>query len=93
VWLPARDELMLWHYKHLGFERWDAHEASQGGRHRDRDLARGWDLHLVRSSEERRAFWQEMEAESYELGGPGFDPAAAASGPQWWEGLPRVSPS
>lgn len=91
--LPARDELMLWHYKHLGFERWDQHEAAQGRRRGPRDLQEGWGGHMLRSSEERRAFWQAMEEESRELGGAGFDPAAVAARPLWWEDLPRVRAS
>lgn len=93
--LPARDELMLWHYKHLGFERWADREAVQGTRLGPGDLAEGLASHFLRSQEERREFWTQMEAESTELGGPDFEPDRAAAGPLWWveAGLPRVRPN
>src|SRR5262249_21039728 len=39
VVLPHTDELMLWHYKHLGFERNAARHAARLG---TKDLANGW---------------------------------------------------
>ena len=48
---------------------------------------------MRRTTEERRAFWREMEAESRGLGGPGFQPDVVAAQPLWWEGLPRVRPA
>jgi hypothetical protein len=93
VRLPVRDELMLWHYKHLGFERWAEREAIQGTRLGAGDLAEGLAGHFLRSKDERREFWTRMEAGSTELGGPGFEPDRVAARPLWWEeaGLPRAS--
>ena len=88
--LPARDELMLWHYKHLDLARWNERDTAIGARRGDIDLERGLGVHYRMTADERAEFWAEMEAESTELGGPGFEPDAVAVGPFWWAGLPRV---
>ena len=93
VRLPARDELMLWHYKHLGFERWGSRDDDLGSRRGERDIAERLGQHYFMSAQERVEFWAEMAATSYELGALGFEPDQAAVGPLWWSGLPRVRPS
>jgi hypothetical protein len=91
--LPRHDELVLWHYKHLGLDRWCEREAVQAARLGQRDLADGLAAHFLRTRAEREAFWAEMEAGSADLGGPGHEPARDAARPLWWEeaGLPRVA--
>ena len=88
--LPARDEVMLCHYKHLGFDRWAARDALLADRRGTRDVAEGLGIHYIMTPEERRDFWAALDAESQLLGGPGFAPDAVARGPFWWDGLPRV---
>lgn len=91
--LPARDEVMLWHYKHLGFERNAAREAAQAARLGATDVANGYGAHYFWSPERLRAFWDEMERESRDLSARSFAPAQACVRPLWWEqreGLSRV---
>ncbi len=91
--LPARDEVMLWHYKHLGFERNAAREAAQAVRLGTTDVANGYGSHYFWSSERLRAFWDEMERESSDLSAADFVPDQACVRPLWWEereGLSRV---
>jgi len=88
--LPARDEVMLWHYKHLGFERNAAREAEQARRLGATDVEKGFGQHYLWGRERLRAFWDEMEATSRDLAAPGFDPAAEAVRPLWWEGRPSM---
>jgi glycosyltransferase involved in cell wall biosynthesis len=91
--LPARDELMLWHYKHLGFERNAAREAAQALRLGIVDLASGFGQHYLWTKEKRRAFWDEMEREATDLAAAGFVADQAYVGPLWWQdrtGLTRA---
>lgn len=91
VRLPDQDEVMLCHYKHLGFDRWVARDDLLGTRRGERDIVEGLGVHYFLTSDERRDFWATLLAESRELGGPGFAPAEVAVGPFWWDGLPRVA--
>ncbi|WP_082487642.1 glycosyltransferase [Methylobacterium sp. Leaf89] len=83
--LPARDVLMLWHYKHLGFARNAAREAAQAERLGAIDRAKGYGQHYLWGETRLRTFWDEMEREACDLSAKGFDPAAEAVQPLWWE--------
>ncbi len=89
--LPARDEVMLWHYKHLGFERNAEREAAQARRLGPVDVANGTGQHYLWSMEQRRAFWNEMERETTDLARSDFDPARACVGPLWWNERPEMA--
>jgi glycosyltransferase involved in cell wall biosynthesis len=84
--VPARDELMLWHYKHLCFERNAAREAAQGRRLGPTDVASGLGQQYLWSRQRLRRFWDEMEAESTTLQGPGWTPDLVCATPLWWRG-------
>ncbi|MFO1205416.1 MAG: glycosyltransferase [Burkholderiales bacterium] len=91
--LPARDEVMLWHYKHLGFERNAAREAAQAARLGATDVKNGFASHYFWPMERLRAFWDEMERESTDLSVADFVPDVSCARPLWWEqrdGLVRV---
>jgi hypothetical protein len=83
--LPVRDELMLWHYKYLGFERNATREAAQAKRLGEMDVARGWGRQYFWSKDERQAAWDAMERETRDLIAPDFEPARACERPLWWE--------
>lgn len=91
--LPPRDEVVLWHYKHLGFARNADREASQAARLGQDDRAQGLGQHYLWGRERLRAFWDEMEAQSVDL--TGVVPAEVAIRPLWWEeqGLRRADPA
>ncbi|KQP60671.1 glycosyltransferase [Methylobacterium sp. Leaf108] len=92
--LPARDDLMLWHYKHLGFDRNATREATQALRLGKVDLAEGYGQHYRWTRERLRGFWDEMEAGSTDLSGPDMVPDEACVRPLWWEaaeGIARVA--
>jgi len=88
--LPARDEVMLWHYKHLDFERNAAREARQALRLDQTDLADGLGQHYLRSKQQLRLFWDEMERQSTDLAAAGFAPDRACTGPLWWRHYPGM---
>jgi hypothetical protein len=86
--LPARDEMMLWHYKHLSFERNLMREAAQATRLGKVDIASGFSFHVLRTPEQQRSFWDEMEGETQDFAVDGFDPVRAGHRPFWWDELP-----
>lgn len=88
--LPQRDELMLWHYKHLGFERNSARESDAHKRLGRTDLANGYGRQYSYSPEQRRSFWDEMEAQSRDLAAAGFEPDRACVRPLWWCDRPGI---
>ncbi|MGU3538285.1 glycosyltransferase [Methylobacterium sp. A54F] len=88
--LPPRDTVMLWHYKHLGFERNAAREAAQAQRLGAVDIANDYGQHYRWSRERLRGFWDQMERDSTDLAAPGFDPGQAAIRPLWWEQRPDI---
>ena len=90
VLLPARDEVMLCHFKHLGFDRWVARDDLLASRRGERDIAEGLGIHYVMTPDERREFWAQLRAEARDL--TGVVPDEVAVGPFWWEGLPRATP-
>ncbi len=90
--LPERDQVMLWHYKHLGFARNAEREASQALRLGRRDVANGFGQHYLWSRETLRAFWDEMEAEATDLSAPDFSPEAVCKRPLWWRQEVPVAP-
>ena len=80
--LPARNEIVLWHYKHLGFERCAEREATQAARLGPTDVAQDLAQHYLWSKAELRAFWDQMERESIDLSGRVADRVCV--GPLWW---------
>lgn len=82
--LPSRDEVMLWHYKHLGFERNAEREATQAARLGPADLANNLGQHYLWSKEKLRSFWKQMDRETLDLSHDSFVPDRACVGPLWW---------
>jgi glycosyltransferase involved in cell wall biosynthesis len=80
--LPRRNELALWHYKHLGFDRCAGREATQAGRLGSTDKALGLAEHYSWSKAKLRAFWDQMERESTDLADAAADHICV--GPLWW---------
>ncbi|WP_238298313.1 glycosyltransferase, partial [Methylobacterium soli] len=89
--LPARDAVMLHHFKHLGFARNAAREAAQAERLGAVDRRHGYGQHYLWGAERLRTFWDEMERESRDLSAAGFDPAGQAARPLWWEARPDMA--
>ena len=91
--LPARDTLVLWHYKHLGFTRNADREAAQAERLGRTDRAEGLGQHYLWGRERLRGFWDEMERESVDL--TQVVPNEVCVRPLWWEerGLRRADPA
>ena len=80
--LTRRNELVLWHYKHLGFERCAAREATQAARLGPADKTLGLAQHYSLSKTKFRAFWDQMEREAIDLADVRADRVCV--GPLWW---------
>jgi len=89
--LPRKDELMLWHYKHLGFERNFTREKTQSLRLGKTDVERRYGQHYFMPREELRTFWDQMEADSSDLSVQDFDPNKSSIKPLWWCNSPAIS--
>jgi glycosyltransferase involved in cell wall biosynthesis len=90
VVLPATDELMLWHYKHLGFERNAARHAAQAARLGTKDLANGWGHRYTWPRERLGWQWDEMRATSSDLAASSAHPATLCERPLWWRPTQRL---
>lgn len=91
VLLPPRDELMLLHYKYLGFEETQRRHEEYARRRRSTDVAMGWGHKYGWSREELRRDWLELERQAVDVSNPGLDLDRLHTGPRWWDGLARVS--
>ena len=90
--LPERDELMLCHYKHLGFDRWVARDDAARFSARRAGPGRGSGHPLLHDRRTSGATSGPASSRSRaSSAGPGFVPDEVAARPRWWDGLPRVS--
>ncbi len=89
VTAPARDELLLLHYKFLGFARTHARHQQQRSGLRCKDLESGWGYQYCWSEEELRNAWREFARNAIDV----RTDAAVANYPipRWWDPLRSVA--
>jgi hypothetical protein len=85
---PARDELLLLHFKCLSLPRLIARHAEQDRRRRGRDRAEGWGRQYGWSPEEAAAWSAELERAAVDVLAVA-DPHEAHEEPRWWRPGPR----
>ncbi|MCL2459539.1 MAG: glycosyltransferase family 2 protein [Desulfobulbus sp.] len=85
LWLPARDELLLWHFKNIGLERTVARETAQGLRLGNVDKAESFGSQYLWDAQGKQEFWETLDKESMELSGAGFKAHLCCARPLWWE--------
>ena len=80
---PANDELLLLHYKFLGFTRTHERHQQQRGGLRSKDLESGWGYQYCWSKEELRNAWGEFARDAIDV----HTDAAVVNYPipRWWE--------
>jgi signal transduction histidine kinase len=80
---PARDELLLLHYKFLGFERTHLRHQWLHSGLRSKDIENGWGYQYGWSEEEFRHTWREFAGNAIDV----RTDAAIANypGPPWWD--------
>jgi hypothetical protein len=87
--LPERDELLLLHYKYLGFERTHQRHEQYAARLREADVAGGFGHKWLWSKDQLRADWQQFEAALVDISAD-VSPWLSHEEPRWWEGYPRI---
>ena len=87
---PDRDELLLLHYKYLGFERIYARHQHFQARQGAKDLARGWGYHYAWSREQLRSNWNQLSARLVDIAAPNFNPDESHPRPRWWDKYRRA---
>ena len=89
VVIPARDELLLLHYRYLGFERTQKRHEEYLTRQRKRDLENGWGIQYSWSREALREVWDRIKAGLIDVSDPDLRPWDTRLGPFWWHEYPR----
>ena len=85
LWLPARDELMLWHFKNIGFEGTIARERAQGLRLGSIDRACSFGSQYLWDEQRKQEFLETLHQESMELSGAGLEAHVCCDSPPCWE--------
>jgi hypothetical protein len=84
ITFPRRDDLLLLHYKYLGFERTYRHHARERSGLQSYDRARRWGLHYDFSRAEMRQYWDEWASKAVNISDPQLRPWATHLGKRWW---------
>ena len=92
VVLPARDEVMLLHYRYLDFERVRKRYQVLATRHFKADIAMGWGSQYSWSSEQLREAWNFMASRLVDVSLPDLTPWETHEGLRWWRS-PDPGPS
>jgi hypothetical protein len=87
---PQRDELLLLHYKYLGFECTQRRYKEYQARRRSTDLAMRWGEQYGWSREELQQAWDDCAAKLLDISKPDLRPWATHPGPRWWDGYRRA---
>ncbi len=91
VVLPPRDELILLHFRYLGFERTHRRHQEYLTRQRAKDLENGWGIQYSWSREKLREVWDGISGGLIDVVSPDLRPWETHPGPRWWTEHPRVS--
>ena len=92
VVLPARDEVMLLHYRYLDFERVRKRYQVLATRHFKADIAMGWGSQYSWSSEQLREAWNFIASRLVDISLPDLTPWETHEGLRWWRS-PDPGPS
>jgi hypothetical protein len=81
---PGRDELLLLHYKYMGFERTYRRHTQQLSGLRPHDLSKQWGHQYAFSRNELRWRWDDFASEAVDISDPQLRPWATHSEERWW---------
>jgi len=84
VVFPRRDEMLLLHYKFLGFERTYRHNASEATGLRAFDRANDWQRGYAFSRDELRDYWNTFARKAVDISNPHLKPWATNLEKRWW---------
>jgi hypothetical protein len=82
---PDRDELMLLHYKYMGFERTLRRHAECSARLQKTDIEKGWGHRWWFSPEQLRQDWNNFANQVVDTSNPNLNPGESHPAPRWWE--------
>jgi glycosyltransferase involved in cell wall biosynthesis len=88
---PARDELLLLHYKFLDFERMLRRHQQAFTRQRERDIALGLGVHYSWPRKQLLEEWNGYVRDAVDISAPDLKPWSTHKGPRWWDGYPRAA--
>ena len=86
---PGRDELLLLHYKYLGFERTQRRHEEYLTRQRKDDLARGHGYQYSWTRDELALIWSAMAAQLVDVREPYPLDRDESATPLWWDAFRR----
>jgi len=81
---PRRDELLLLHYKYMGFERTYEHNAQELTGLRAVDLANNFGYRYTLSRDEMREHWNDFTRNAVDISDPQLRPWANHLDKRWW---------
>jgi len=84
VVIPERDELLLLHYKFLGFEHTLNRHRQLDRRQRKKDRAMSWGFHYAWPREQLRAYWDDLAGRLVDISDGELRPWATHPGSRWW---------
>ena len=82
---PARDELLLLHYRHLDFERTLERHALARERQRPKDLAHHWGYQYSLDAGAVAQNWRLLCGRAIDISDPGLRPWDTHEGDRWWD--------
>lgn len=82
---PASDELLLLHYKYLGYERTYSRLKQSLTRQRSKDLANRWGFQYSWSTNELQQDWDEVAAHIVDTSAPDLRLSEMHPGSHWWD--------
>jgi hypothetical protein len=82
---PDRDELLLLHYKYLGFERTLWRHAQCRARLQKTDLERKFAFRWSFTREQLQADWDTFASQGVDISDPSLRPWDTHLAPRWWE--------
>jgi hypothetical protein len=85
VFAPARDELLLLHYKYLGLERTQRRHQECASRLRKVELENNWCHKWRWSREQLQEDWKRFEGELVDVSHPNLLPWLSHPASRWWE--------
>ena len=88
---PARDELLLLHYKYLGLERTQRRYEQYRTRQRRKDLAMGWGVQYSWSREQLLEAWNEVASQLVDISRSDLRPWETHGERRWWDGCRRAA--
>lgn len=84
VQVPDRDELLLLHYKYMGFERTRARHALLKTGLGPGDLSENWAHHYSWTDPQLRAAWEDFARQKVDVSRPDWEPWRNHAPARWW---------